>query len=67
MEHQHQWQPCAVLYEPGRVCDCGQFEQITKRHFKELFKRSFWKWAKWYADKVMHGGYPAWKRHAQEE
>jgi hypothetical protein len=64
-EHVHVWEPCAVLGEAGRFCidaECRRFEQITKRHFKDLFHRSFWNWAKEYADACMFGGYKAWKR-----
>jgi len=56
--HEHaDWEPIAVLREPGRICPCGYYEQITKAHFKQLFRRSFWSWLKMYEDRYVFGGY----------
>jgi hypothetical protein len=56
-DHAHVWEPCEVLGDPGRCCTCGYFEQIDKRHFRELFKMAFWRMKKANDDATLHGGY----------
>lgn len=57
-QHEHNWEPAAVLDEPGRLCmECRAFEQISKREFKDYFKMSFWRMKKAYDDANTHGGY----------
>ena len=54
----HDWEPSAVFHQPGRTCKkCGYFEEITKVHFRQLFKRSFWSLLKEHDDAVVWGGY----------
>jgi hypothetical protein len=47
------------------MCEkCNCWETITKSHFKQMFKTSFWRWHKAYCDQFVYGG---WKGRKNSE